>query len=87
MAALASSFLIESSSFVQVMRTCINACMSLYFCPIPPLITELFALENLKMIYSLVVILVPSFLFESSSFLKVTRRSIKSRKSLNFGQI
>ena len=31
--------------------------------------------------------LVPSFLEKSSSFLQVTRPTIKARKSLNFGKI
>ena len=45
---LAPSFLIESSSFLQVMRTCIKAWMSLNFGQIRPMTTELAALERLK---------------------------------------
>ena len=42
------SFLIGFSSFLQVMRTCIKAWMSLNFGKIPPQTTELAALERLK---------------------------------------
>ena len=41
MATLATSFLIGSSSFSQVTRTCINAWMSSNFGQIPLLTTEL----------------------------------------------
>ena len=41
-------FLIGSFSYLQVMRTYIKACMSLNFGQIPPLTTELAALERLK---------------------------------------
>ena len=44
MATLVPSFLIESSSFLQVTRTCIKAWMSMNFGQIPPLA----ALERLK---------------------------------------
>ena len=63
------SFLIGSSSFLQVTRTTIKACMSLNFGGILPLTAELAALERLKKtIYKLVSTLAPSFLFGSSSF-------------------
>ena len=39
------------------------------------------------MIYNVVNTLVPTFLIGSSSFLQITRTTIKSRMSLNFGQI
>ena len=45
---LAPSFLIGSSSFLQVTRTTIKAWMSLNFGRIPPLTSELAALEHLK---------------------------------------
>ena len=41
-------FLISSSSFLQVTRTCIKAWMSLNFGKIPTWNTELAALERLK---------------------------------------
>ena len=63
------SFLIGSSSFLQVMRTTIKACMSSNSGRIPPLTSELVALERLKKTsYNLVSTLAPSFLFGSSSF-------------------
>ena len=49
---------------------------------------ELAALEHLnKMIDNVVTTLVPSFLIGSSSFLQVTRTTIKSRMGSKFGQI
>ena len=45
---LAPSFLIGSSSFLQVSRTCIKAWMSSNFNQMPPLTPELSALERLK---------------------------------------
>ena len=45
---LAPSFLIGSSSFLQVTRTTIKALMSLNLGRIPPLTSELAALERLK---------------------------------------
>ena len=41
-------FLIRSFSYLQVMRTYIKAYTSLDFGPVPPLTTELAALERLK---------------------------------------
>ena len=41
-------FLIGSFSYLQVIRTCLKAWMSLTFGEIPPLTTELAALERLK---------------------------------------
>ena len=72
------SFLIGSSSFFQVTRTCIK---------IPPLTTDLAALECLEKQDNIVKNLAPSFLIGSSSFLQVTRESITSRMSLKYGQI
>ena len=48
MTTLVPSFFHESSSFLQVTRTTINACMSLNFVKIPSSTTELAALEHLK---------------------------------------
>ena len=48
MSTLVLSFLNGSSSFLQVTRTTIKACMSLNFCQIPSPTTELAALEHLK---------------------------------------
>ena len=68
---LAPSFLIGSSSFLQVTRTCIKAWMSLNFGEIPPQITELAALGRLKKsMYIVVNTLAPSFLIESSTFMQ-----------------
>ena len=64
------------------MHKCLN---EFNFCHIPPLTTELSAFE--KLTYNIVAILVPSFMIGSSSFLQVTRTTIKCRKILNFGQI
>ena len=62
------SFLIGSSSFLQVTKTTIKAWMSLNFGGISPLTAELAALERLKKTYKLVSTLAPSFLFGSSFF-------------------
>ena len=80
------SFLIGSSSFLQVTRTIIKAWMSLNFGGISPLTAELAALERLKKTYKLVSTLGPSFLFGSSSFLQVTRETIWSHMSSKFDQ-
>ena len=45
---LAPSFLIESSSFLQVTRASMNACMSSNFGQIPPPTQELSTFERLK---------------------------------------
>ena len=85
---LAPSFLIGSSSFLQVTRTTIKAWMSSNLGRIPQLNLELAALEHLKKTsYNLVSTLAPSFLIGSSSYLQVTRTSIISRTSSNFSQI
>ena len=79
--------MIGSSSFLQVTRTIIKAWMSSNLGRIPPLTSELAALERLKKSYNLVSTLAPSFLIGSSSHLQVTRTSIISRTSSNFSQI
>ena len=73
---------------MQVTRTTIKAWMSSNFGGIPPLTSKLAALERLKKTsYNLVSTLVPSFLIGSSSFLQVTRPTIKAWMSSNFGRI
>ena len=82
------SFLIGSSSFLQVTRTTIKKTwISLNFGGISPLTAELAALERLKKTYKLDSTLAPSFLFGSSSFLQVTRTTIKAWMSSNLGRI
>ena len=78
---LAPSFLIESSLFLQVSRTCIKALVSSNFNQIRSLTTELPALERLKSVYIVLNTLAPSILIGSSSFLQVTRITIKSKMS------
>ena len=69
-------------------RTTIKAWMSSNLIRIPPLTSELVALERLKKTsYNLVSFLAPSFSIVSSSYLQVTRTSIISRTSSNFSQI
>ena len=80
-------------SFLHITRTVIKAWMGLKFGKICPGFTELTALERLKKspkIYNgrnLVSSLVLSFLNGSSSFLQVTRTTIKAWMGLNFCQI
>ena len=93
MTTLASSFLIGSSLFLQVTRTTIKSRMGLKFGKIGPETYELAALERLeKSPYTyngrnVVTTLVPSFSDGSSSFLQITRPTIKARMSLNLGKI
>ena len=83
-----SFFLIGSSSFLQVTRTTIKAWMSSNLGIIPPLTSELVALERLKKTsYNFVSTLAPSFLIGSSAYLQITRTSIISQTCLNFRQI
>ena len=77
---------------MQITRTFIISQMSLNFSQILPWTAELAALECLKKSQTyngenLVSTLVPSFLIGSSSFLQVTRTTIKAWMSLNFGGI
>ena len=89
---LAPSFLIGSSSYLQVTRTTIKSRTSSNFSQIRPRTAELAALERLKKLPStyngenLVSTLAPSFLIGSSSFLQVTA-TIKAWMSLNLGRI
>ena len=88
MTALVLSILNGSSSYLLIRRTTIKAWMGLNFVKIPSPLMELAALEHLKkLIDNVVTTLAPSFLIESSSFLQVTRTTIKSRMSSKFGQI
>ena len=93
MTTLAPSFLICSSLFLQVTRTTIKSRMGAKFGRIGPGTYELAALERLEkspLTYNgrnVVTTLVPSFLDGSSSFLQITRPTIKARMSLNFGKI
>ena len=90
---IASSFLIGSSSFLQVTKTTIKACMSSNFNQIGILTAELAALERLEKSpwtyngRNVVTTLVPSFLNESFSFLQGTSTTKQARMFLNFCQI
>ena len=87
------SFLIESYSFLHVTRTAIKAWMGSKFSKICPGSTELATLERLKKSTytyngrNVVGTLVFSFLNGSSSFLQITRTTIKAWISLNVCQI
>ena len=89
---LATSFLIGSSSFLQVTRSTIKFRMSSKFTKIRPWTAELAALERLKKSpktyngRNVVTTLAPSFLI-GTSFLQETRKCIKDWMSLNFNQI
>ena len=93
MTTLAPSFLIGSSSFLQVTRTTIKSPMGSKFCQIRPWTVELAALERLeKFPYTyngrnVLITLVPSFSNGSSSFLQITRSIIKAYIGLNFDNI
>ena len=91
MTTLATSFFIGSSLFLQVTRTSIKSRMGSNYSKIGLGTYELPALEHLeKSPYNgrnVVTPLVPSFLDESSSFLQITRPTIKARMSLSFGKI
>ena len=85
---LAPSFLIGSSSYLQVTRTYIISRTTLNFCQIRPRTAALAALERLKNSHilkweNLVITLAPSFLIGSSSFLQVTMTTIKAWMSSN----
>ena len=90
---LAPSFLIGSSSFVEVWRTTIISQTSSKVGRIRPQTVELATLERLKkfpLTYtgeSLVSSLEPSFLIGSFSFLQVRRTTIKAWMSLNLDRI
>ena len=81
------SFLIRSSSFLQVMRTTIKAYLSSNLGRILPLTSELVALERLKKTsYNLVSTLVPSFLFgQWVFFILVMTCWLSGERSLPFG--
>ena len=90
---LAPSFLIGSSSFLQATSKSIISWMGLKFGRIRPGTYELAALKRLEkslLTYdgeNVVTTLVPSFLDGSSSFLQITRPTIKAQMGLNFGKI
>ena len=89
----APSFLIGSSSFLQVTRTTIISRLGSNFDQIRPWIVELAALEHLEKspkTYnggSVVTALVLSILNRSSSFLQIRRTTIKAWMSLNFVKV
>ena len=93
MTTLAPSYLICSCLFLQLTRTIIKSRMSSKFSRIRPGPYELAALERLeKSPYTyngrnVVTTLVPSFLNGSSSFLQITRPTIRAWMGLNFGKI
>ena len=93
MTTLAPSFLMCSSLFLQVTRTTIKSRMGSKFSRIGSGTYELAALERLeKSPYTyngrnVVTTLVPSFLDGSSSFLQITRPTIKAWMGLNFVKI
>ena len=77
---LAPSFLIGSSSFLQVTRPCMKALMNSNFGQNPLSA----ALERLKSMYDVVNTLITSFLIGSFSFLQAKRTTITSRMSSTF---
>ena len=89
---LALSFLIGSSSVLQVTRTTIKSRTSSKFGPVGLRTADLPALERLgksPLTYNgkNVLPFSPSFLIEPSSILQVTRTCITSYMSSNIGQI
>ena len=90
---LALSFLIGSSSFLQVTRTAIKSWIGLKFGKMGPGSVELTALECLEKFPQTyngrnVVSTLETFILDgSSSFLQVTRKTVKAWMSLNFCQI
>ena len=87
MTTLAPSFLIESSSFLQVTRTCMKAWMIQISARYLHRLRSYRPLSSEKLIYNVVNTLEPSFLIGSSSVLRVTRTTRKPRMSSKFGQI
>ena len=84
---LAPSFLIRSTSFLQVTRTCMKSWISSSFGQIPPPTQVICPCTSEKLMYNVVNTLAPTFSNLSSSFLQVTRTTNKSGQSLNFGQM
>ena len=88
MATLVPSLLTRSSSFltdIEDMHKCLNVFefqqdLAADYGIICPWASE-------RSTFNLVAILAPFFFIRSSSFLQVTRTTIRSRKSLNFSQI
>ena len=89
---LAPSFLIGSSSYLQVARTTIKSWTSWKFDQFRPWTAELAALKRLEKSpktyngRNLMNTLAPSFLIGSSSFLQVTRTCMKAWMSSNYGK-
>ena len=76
-------YLNRSYTFLQIRWTTIKAGMSFNSIEIPSPIMDLAALEHLKkLIDNVVTTLGPSFLIGLSSFLQVTRTTIKAWMSL-----
>ena len=81
MSTLAPSFLIRSSSYLQVTRTSITSRTSSKFCQIGPRTAELAALERMKKSHTYngendVITFSPLFLIGSFSYLQVMRTCI-----------
>ena len=89
MTILVPSFVEGSSLFLQLTRTLVKAWMSLNFGKISSPTIELAVLECLKKtMHNVVTTLTPFiFLSGSSSFLQVTRTTIKSQMGSKFSQI
>ena len=82
---LAPSFLIRSSSFLQVTRTCKKAWMSLKFSQIRPLVSM--ATDSVMILKNGVATFSRLFLMGSFSYLQVMMTYIRAWMSLKFGQI
>ena len=87
MTILVLSILNGSSSFQQIRRTTIKSWMGLNFVKFPLHIMELASLSILKINGNVVTTLAPTCLIGSSSFLQVTRTTIKAWISLKFCRI
>ena len=84
----ATSFLIQSSSILQVTRTAIKSRMNSTSSHIRLFTSRVTCPRVLKKpIFDLVRSIVPSILIRSSSNLQAARTAINSRMSSNFGQI
>ena len=80
MTTLAPSFLIRSSSFLQVVGTCLDE-----FKFRPDTTTNFIVCASEKLLYNVVNTLAPSFLIGCSSFLQITRTTVKSWMRSKFG--
>ena len=84
MTTLVPALLDGSSSFLQAKRPTIKPWIILHFSMMSPLTSELAALGTEKSMINVVTTLEPLFFIGSSSFLHVTRTSIKSQMGLKF---